>query len=56
MKKKEGERKRTVSVQENKDEGLGHYKAKLKEANGKIVELLREKVELKQEITALKGK
>jgi hypothetical protein len=56
LKKKEGERKRTVSVQEKKDESLGHYKTKLQEANGKIVELLREKIELKQEITALKGK
>ena len=29
---------------------------KLQEANGKIVELLREKIELKQEISCLKGK
>jgi hypothetical protein len=43
-------------VQEKKDESVGHYKAKLQEANGKIVELLREKIELKQEIASLKGR
>ena len=44
------DRKRTVSIYDKKEIDVSLYKAKLHEANEKIVELLREKIELKQQI------